>query len=184
MADELYALSSDDVAILKQMLAWYKRQPKNAPIVTLPEELPSTQDVYVARVPLAGIPAMQDRQHLGQEDRPGSAMCVIYKIVYNDDVGAYVLENTNRSRLVYNISEINIQSKYCRIERDKFGRWLADAYRERTRTGTGTGTGSDLCSSTNQINGVSLDALAVSSTPDYVLTIEGGCLVKTTLGSC
>ncbi len=120
MADGYY-LSESDLAVLKEMLAWYKRQPGNtqnrhgdSSIDFADHPAP---EVYVAFTPLAGIPALVDAT-------PGSATCDIYRILN----GVLVPAGSPLQRTVYNISQTTVVGgTYVKVERDKWGSWVTEA---------------------------------------------------------
>lgn len=101
-----------------------------------------TPEVYVALVPLGGIPAL----YFGwdpaptvtgtgsvvdgitgtgpQSDRPGSAECQIWKIV-DDGTGLKILERVgNLTQTVYNLSTSSISQQWVSIHKTKFGHWI------------------------------------------------------------
>lgn len=182
----LHFLSDKDLEVLQRVLDKFGNTRVNTP--SRPQQERSyaegqdfqASDVYVAAPPSGGIPART-------AETPGSATCVIYKIVSGSLVDA------GFSHLVYNISNQLIPRfdercsasdyvNYISIKRTKFGFWITGAHDDScstdTETGTGTGVG---CPG---IPGVDLDELEEDTSPEYVLGFSAGCLVKVPVSEC
>lgn len=133
MADEAYYLGREDRE--KFLALWRDYTSRRAPQPRHPDrKLPQTPEVYVARTPPGGIPAL-DAQGTGtsDDDSPGSATCDLYRIVQDfgagtgtADDGPPSLRPTGRTKLVYNLSEAAVDGDaWVLVVRDKFGNWVA-----------------------------------------------------------
>lgn len=135
-----YILSDSDVHLLRRMKEFIDRQPVNTLESDDQGSAVLAPEVYVARVPVNGIPPLSIGRN-GDPDVPGSAVCDIYKI-YLESSGRPVMEYTGFTRTVYNVSVAWIDSKYAIIKRDKFWAWVVDCPCTTEETGTATtGTG-------------------------------------------
>lgn len=133
MAD-FYFLSGEDRQLLGELLKREKQSrvnTQNRPAVE--EILDKAPDVYIARSPPLGIPALteHDTSTTGTgtiesgEDQPGSAICKIYKI--QNISGIDKLVYIGRNYLVYNISTSVIPGwRWIKVGKDKFGNWIVD----------------------------------------------------------
>ena len=166
-----YLLSEDDVRFLRKLRSWFDRYLVGAESNEYVRRSNQASDVYIAKVPTAGIPALSEAGTGG--DSPGSATCQIYKI---DDTGSLV--DAGFSLTVYNLSREPIDSKYVPIYKTKFGKWVAHT-EEEFGTGTGTGTGTALC------EWLDIDNIPTTGTPLYILAMDGaGCLYKVLVAEC
>lgn len=136
-------LTEEDAVIVRQLIHDFKRQIKTPPEdLTNPHDDIFTPEVYVAEIPLSGIPPLTK---VSGKYIPGSATCNIYKI-WPKSGGGFELIVTYFDELVYNVSPITISgtdtAKFKIVWRDKFGDWVTEreGY-DQTGTGT-TGTGS------------------------------------------
>ena len=111
----LYALNDDDVALLRLMLDWYRKLPKNqlTPIHPLPQR---SSECLVALVPATGLPARSG-------STPGFADCDIYRMEKNV-TGNVILQDAGFQLRVYNLSSIQINAGYISISKERFGYWL------------------------------------------------------------
>lgn len=111
---EIPYLSPADVAILKEVVSYYRgRRPEQLRGQTDEDEV-LAPEVYIALTPEDGIGGRVDLN-------PGFAECPIYRIVNNLLVPIETL-----SHLVYNLSSSSIDGdEYVDVKRDKFGTWIA-----------------------------------------------------------
>lgn len=166
-----YLLSEDDVRFLRKLRRWFDHVVVGSESNEYARHPNQASDVYIARVPAGGIPALSDVGTAG--DTPGSATCQIYKI---DSSG--VLVDAGFSLTVYNLSREPIDSKYVPVYKTKFGKWVAHT-EEEYGTGTGTGTGTAVCEWLN------IDNIPTTGTPLYILAMDGaGCLYKVLVSEC
>lgn len=125
MADYFF-LSGDDRNTLRDMVADWRRRVRNTTGRPAPEdEGYLTPEVYLARTPAAGIPAMDaNATGTGLDDEPGAAECDIYRVT--DEGGAVgVARSSARQRKVYNLSESAIEGdRWLIVARTKDGKWL------------------------------------------------------------
>lgn len=110
-------------------------------------------EVYVARTPAGGIPALVGvritattgtseaaEKDAGQDDIPGVAECAIYKKVTSED-GRPRMEDMGITKEVYNLFDRIPGNDWAVIARDKDGTWwVIAAMTEGEEPGTGTGT--------------------------------------------
>lgn len=87
-------------------------------------------DIYVARTPVDGIPALSTEATTGtslgeiEDDQPGYATCDIYELSAVD--GAATMTATGSSETVYNLSDTAVVGdSWIVIGKDKFGAWVA-----------------------------------------------------------
>jgi hypothetical protein len=124
-------LDEQGVELIHSIAEDYLRRRHNPPVRDQKDWFYKTQDVYVALVPDAGIPATN--VYL-----VGSALCYIYQITNNIPAGLVPIGG-NHKELVYNLNLFPICSdhqsstgtgtsgtpSFIPIVRDKFGKWLA-----------------------------------------------------------
>ena len=129
-------IPDNELAEMRRMLVWFRQQrPQRRadPLQADHEEHPAPE-VYVARSPQSGVPAMQldlgtltgTGSALQAEDdisRPGVADCDIFRVL---PTGA--MEKVDGlSKEVHNLSEKAIPKfQFFPIKRDKFGTWIVD----------------------------------------------------------
>lgn len=134
-ADELYGLTKDDVAWLKEVRTRLGSLLQNNPSAKLSELLldtdPPAPETYIALVGESGIPAATgDPYRLSgtgtdstldniEGDIPGSAECDIYRIVRGS------LHPVFLRKVVYNLSSSAVSQGWITVVRDKFGSWIA-----------------------------------------------------------
>lgn len=145
-------IKEDDIPILQQMIAEYRRHNREGDIQPhiLIEEEPAddifTPEVYVAKTPVGGIPALEVEIYPATGSIhyvPGKARCDIYKLWPRTSLTEQELIATIYDQLVYNVSQHRIDSLFKIVWRDKYGDWVTDCGPCELGTGTGTtGTGS------------------------------------------
>lgn len=150
MADAVYGLAESDVAILREIVAWWRKSPKNrAGSHDIEPEVGQAPEVYVARTPTAGIPALVAEVGTGVNDEPGYADCVIYQLISG------LLQATSGTKRIYNLGAEVAGDAWIFVIRDKWGKWwvLEGETEERelvesvcfvssdSTSATGTGTG-------------------------------------------
>lgn len=125
MAFKLYVLNEDDRRVLKEVIDREARRPKNSVDDGGPGHPVHTSEVYIAKVPEGGIPALEIEAAYGTGDDtyiPGEASCEIYKL--DNTVDPPELIPAGFSRTVYNVTDSVLSSEFVIIVRDKFGRWV------------------------------------------------------------
>ena len=104
-----------------------------------------SSDTYIARTPAGGIPRLEEQSGAGVEDRPGSALCSIYRI--QGKASDAILEPlpTGLQKRVYNLTTTRIGGgMWIPIVKAKSGHWLAcSAADTEGGAGTSTAEGSD-----------------------------------------
>ncbi len=121
MADELYGLTQDDVALFKELVlahknGWLSVRQRSAPN----EEQGTAPEVYIALTPVGGIPARSGTT-------PGFADCTIYRLLPNPSGTKVLTEAGAGFRTVYNLSATSIPSgEYIQTKRDKWGIWWVE----------------------------------------------------------
>lgn len=153
-------LSDADVALLREMVAEYKRRRGNPTQRPTQQHVPpQAPEIYIGRTGALGLPPLND-VFVGTGsvyDMPGGVLtaegiyeCDIYKIVVNNGVARLVSAGFRKQ--VYNLSNAVINpSVWFVAMRDKFGSWIAvDACCNDvpidTEIGTGTSTQFATCS--------------------------------------
>lgn len=137
MAPKLNTLTDDDVRNLREMYRWW--QQSRAGTYTerrphVPEELGSTPDVYIARTPSGGIPALTLAPGTGStgadiEDEPGQAECDIYRVI-TSGADEILVPVESLFKTVYNLSTTAVSGQtWVKVIKDKFGTWLVDVDR-------------------------------------------------------
>ena len=122
----LYGLTDDDKALIESMIRREVTRRINTPIR---DEMPGhsfAPDVYIALPPSGGIPALTRAAgtSAGDGDKPGSAICNIYRIDYTVD--PEVLEPVDGlDATVFNLSTTAVDEDWIEVKRTKFGIWLA-----------------------------------------------------------
>jgi hypothetical protein len=133
MADQ-FVLTEESAKILQRLLDDYSRMRKNRPGLTFDSEAITTPDVYVARTPGTGIPALRMDLDTGtgtlpvgtasafQGNTPGSAECNIYRALYTSTTPN--LMPIGITRTVLNLSTTAVGGNdWVLVIRDKFGQW-------------------------------------------------------------
>jgi hypothetical protein len=128
MAEELYALTKKQVAVLKEMLDWWKGMDQSRGVVGLEEHEvgihAQSHDHYFAKTGGAGISAASD---VGGVRVLGSGDCSIYKAVEDIVTGQRTLVDIGLTKEIFNISSLAVApDTYIAVEREKFGTWFVD----------------------------------------------------------
>lgn len=154
MASKVLSLSEEDAEILRRIIREIKQNPRPQSRYREEREIGQSPEVYVARTPPGGIPAIFDYPGTAA-DIPGSAECDVYRATVVDGVRR-LFEVTGLTRIVHSLSYTAVPGNiYVKIERDKFGVWWVSSTpaqldpgpdtppdpSDPTGTGTGTGTG-------------------------------------------
>lgn len=143
--DAVSGLSPEDREILRGLIYREKVRIKNttgraAVFPGIEDNPPPTTEVYIAKVPAGGIPALTATTGHA-DDIPGKATCDIYTIYIESSIPRIRTIDTQRD--VYNLSADEIlhdNTPWIVTQREKGGSWLATA----TFAGE-VGTGSDFC---------------------------------------
>tara|TARA_R110000824_G_scaffold172434_1_gene350267 strand:+ start:6410 stop:7168 length:759 start_codon:yes stop_codon:yes gene_type:complete len=124
--------SDEEMVILKQItLDWRNREGGNArkpeKLTGIPAEtLGQVNDVYIARIPVGGLPALNENEGATgssttlEDDTPNSIVCDLYRIAASG-----FMVPVGLSKRVYNISTSEIAESWASVHRDKFGKWIA-----------------------------------------------------------
>jgi hypothetical protein len=109
-------------------------------------------EIYVAKTPTGGIPAMDQAEDTGTGtgtvdlDSPGSADCDIYRIEFATPTSSPTLVAiSGLTRTVYNLTNSAITDEWVLAHKDKWGFWCASA-----------GGGGVSCTSQNCIHDITL----------------------------
>lgn len=150
---DIINFSAADLEILRGIVYRERNRPKNttgrSAVPAYEDNPPPTTEVYIAKVPDSGIPALVRELFSSDGDKPGYRTCDIYRIRIVDGVPRLQSvsdPSTTMSRRVYNISLSEIVEEdipWVKIVREKFGSWLADT--GSTAAAVGTGSDSDYC---------------------------------------
>ena len=138
-------LTRRDIDLIQSLSDKVRRSignPQNRPHFA--EEELWTPEVYVARTPAAGIPALTKIFGQSIEDQPGYADCYIYRVLEQVGTGGPELQPiSGLFRRIYNLNPRRIGgNRWVLAIRDKFGNWFITnpgIRPEDTDYGTGTG---------------------------------------------
>ncbi len=142
---EAFILSKKDRDLLADMVRREVNERINKPSKSTREsrwedESHQAPEIYVARVPQPGIPALTVVNP--GWDKIFSRVCDIHQLertsTSNDQM---VLKPMEISEPVFNVSQDIVDSLYVIIYREKGGRWVASRPVDFTGTGSGTGSG-------------------------------------------
>jgi hypothetical protein len=115
-----YLLSESDLEILNEVIRDHKTRPRNSRAMSQQVNVSGSPDVYIAKLPTAGIPARSG-------NIPGQATCEIF---YTDITTPSTPSLTQVSTLtVYNfypVAHYGTGQPYIRVQREKFGPWIAE----------------------------------------------------------
>lgn len=131
MADPAgYWLSERDRDALRDLLEDFRGRRGQRDRAYTPPGLPTAPEVYVARTPPGGIPALSTAGTgtgtSGIDDVPGSADCAVYQVVDVDDTFR-IQSVEGLFRTVLNLASAAVAGNtWIKIDRDKYGRWLAN----------------------------------------------------------
>lgn len=131
MAKTWFYIEEDDAKIVNEVISDYRRR-NRATASPLEAEREAemddmfTPEVYVAKIPEAGIPALTED---GGSPVPGTATCDIYKVI-SSMVGT-TLVGAEFDKPVYNVSAQSIETTsengdYKIVWRDKYGHWVTE----------------------------------------------------------
>lgn len=120
-----FALLEDDVRLIGQLLDWWRNQRGNKFRRLGDEEQGGSPEVYIARIPNAGIPAMNEGiagtgSTAIQDNTASYTSCDIYKV---DESGTVkIIRGLNRR--VYNLGKnAAAGNQWAIVLRDAFGHW-------------------------------------------------------------
>ncbi len=136
MADIL-ALTPKDIRLLNNIIERERNRAVNTRGRGYLEDEARGQspEIYIARVPTGGIPALSEGPGTGSgsgtgpleiaDDIPGEAECNIYRLLTND-AGVPRLEGIDGlTRIVYNLCTVDIDEyQWVLVVKDKFGSWF------------------------------------------------------------
>lgn len=128
MADQkIPILTPKDLAVLRRLLDWAKKVRPNPSLRTGPiDEGHQGPEVYVAKTPAAGIPALAVDTGTGTSGVGiGSAECPIYRV--DLEYGSYkLIAVAGLEYPVYNPTMASVDGdSWLLVVRDKFGNWMA-----------------------------------------------------------
>lgn len=164
---KLTVLSEKDLAILKEMVQdWERnRRPLRSVFRSLTEgDDQNSPDVYIAKPPVGGIPALEGGDEPAEDDIPGKAECEIYQIIHNGDTSPTLKKLDIADKLVYNVSKSDIpETKWTVISRTKTGKWVVPL--------GGSGGGGEIV----HFNIVTVDCDGEGNWECEVIYYSGGC---------
>lgn len=167
---EIFGLTRADRDLLDELHRRFGTLRENAPSARLPiditDEPPQAPEVYIALVPSGGIPACEGTTGTGGPgyvagDIPGHADCDIYRLVNE------TLYFTRKRQRVYNLAPTAISQQWAEVSREKYGIWVVSPKELDIKR----------CSSLYA-------TFSASTTPDYILGLENGCLVLVSVTTC
>lgn len=113
------------------MIAEFNLRRQNVPYRSEQGTPSAAPEVYVARVPAGGVPAV-DEGYTGTgtgtgslaADSPGSASCAVYKVVVDSTGAANLIRVAGLDKTIYNLSnQVVLGQSWALVARDKFGYW-------------------------------------------------------------
>lgn len=142
-------LSKADISVLKELIREVQsRRGVAATRPATPEPDIQAPEVYIARTPLTGVPALTAAVGTGTGtgaeagDYPGYADCQLYRILGQFGSTPYIESLGVPVRRVFNCSKQAVPGGiWILVARDKIGAWWALAAAGIEDVGTGTGTG-------------------------------------------
>lgn len=167
---EMFYLSDRDRSLFDEMARDYLSRKRASKTMTEPFRSPQAPDVYLAKVPPSGIPALSQTETTGTgtdqplDDVPGAAECEIYQF----DVTAATPAFGRVGDLTYWVRNLSTtalsadSTPWVLVIRDKFGEWYIPP-------GRGAGADLDFEDFTEKVNVVTA-----------VVSRECGLLVKNT----
>jgi hypothetical protein len=133
MADGYVLSDSDRKKITAVLLAEMSRLRNTSGRILRPEEVHQAPEVYIAKVPPYGIPALNPAEtgFTGTgtlaDDVPGFAECDLYRIVPSG-TSVWELKRVQKAVTVFNLSSTEVAGgEWIPASRDKYGFWLASA---------------------------------------------------------
>lgn len=186
-----YWLSESDRDFLEEVKRWWFATPENDRKRPTPaKQRFQTPEVYVAKVPPGGIPALSQAGTTGTgtteplDDVPGYVECQIYALDTTDPASPTFHHMPDLDRFVYNLSPNAItadSTPWVVVQRDKFGDWFVVA--------PGSGTDLDFEDFTETVNVVTAVVsrecgLLVKNTPfTFTFRLPVGSSVSVTVGA-
>lgn len=129
-----YWLSEADRDFINELKKWWMATPENDKKRPPPfRQRFQTPEVYVAKVPPSGIPALSQTGTTGTgtteplDDVPGYVECQIYALDTTDPAAPTFQHMPDLDRYVYNLSPNAItadETPWVVVQRDKFGEWF------------------------------------------------------------
>lgn len=124
MATEVLFLTREDQKVLQAMIDRVKRgiegRPPTHPMTEQAwqeGEDHQAPEVYVAKVPADGIPALKGNV-------PGVKLCSIYRVVHDPGSTPSVQGVADHVEEVYNLSKVKVPTGFTLVWRDKYGQWF------------------------------------------------------------
>lgn len=186
-----YWLSESDRDFLEEVKRWWFSTPENDRKRPTPvKQRFQTPEVYVAKVPPGGIPALSQAGTTGTgtteplDDVPGYVECQIYALDTTEPSAPTFHHMPDLDRFVYNLSPNAItadSTPWVVVQRDKFGDWFVVA--------PGSGTDLDFEDFTETVNVVTAVVsrecgLLVKNTPfTFTFRLPVGSSVSVTVGA-
>lgn len=171
---ELYALNEKDQATLREMMREYKGRRQNTPSRTDGDDKFMAPEVYVARVPAGGIPAI-DEGYTGTgtgtgstlPDSPGSAVCAVYRVVVDAAGTSALIRVFDLNKVVYNMSSHVVSgASWILVTRDKFGYWFAGGAIDLEDDGT-TATGATIVDHVHVVESIADTGTGTAGAPTW-----------------
>ena len=127
-----YFLNDEAYALLQEIFRAYRSGTDFGQVRTAEgDEGYLPPEVYVARTPTGGIPALSQGTDTGtdgtalDDDVPGSAECRIYRVLGTGSSARLVYAGL--TKWVYNLNGADLAGDtWVKVSRDKFGTWLVD----------------------------------------------------------
>ena len=138
MPDKLYGLTEKDREQVQDLVDGFERKWGNVPGHSVPVlDDPMAPEVYIARTPAGGIPALTEGVGTGtgtgsgcDYDEPGYATCPIYRILPPTGTGSHDCDHhiepvNGLTRTVFNLSSSSVAgNSWVLVVRDKWGSWF------------------------------------------------------------
>src|SRR5262245_6155016 len=110
MADriEIQRFSDADIEVLKGMVEAERNRRRNTTGRSTRDRIEDEEmlapEVYIARVPAGGIPALVEESGAGIEDTPGQADCDVYQVVRDNSTTSHLEKIAMEKLTVLNLS--------------------------------------------------------------------------------
>lgn len=130
MPEDIYGLTADDLRALRDLAQRVSQGRVNTDQRVQEDSLVHQEsqapDVYIARIPTDGIPALILADgSTGSEDEIGTAECAIYRVEIDEDGKSRPRETRVPDKLIHNVSQTDIPGDtWAIVQRDKYGKWL------------------------------------------------------------
>lgn len=126
-------LSQSDIALLREIVTHYRQLVQISAPAGGAEQTLQASDIYIARAPADGIPALTIEGYTGtgtgmggESPSPGYAECQIYRVSELGGDSLSLAEIAYFTKIVFNVAAVAIEGDtFFPVAKDKHGIWLA-----------------------------------------------------------